>query len=32
MSDATILAQIELIEPFTTGVEVGGATENRGWL
>lgn len=26
------VAQIVLIDPFTAGVGVGGATENRGWL
>jgi hypothetical protein len=26
------VAQIVLIDPVTTGVGVGGATENRGWL
>ena len=25
------VAQIVLIDPFTTGVGAGGATENRGW-
>ena len=26
------VAHIVLIDPFTAGVGVGGATENRGWL